>query len=152
MQAAGKIPELLERAGQPIAYLVRIGADVERHPVADTAQHEQQGHQALLDAVVQVPFDSAAHLIAHGEDPAAGGGQLGRELTRTPPGRGPGGHLARRGERLRYRRQMTPHVRSVILISSQDEDDYAELIAGSQNTVASRIRRRRAAAATPRRR
>jgi DNA-binding NarL/FixJ family response regulator len=28
-------------------------------------------------------------------------------------------------------RQITPHVRSVILISSQDEDDYAELIADS---------------------
>ena len=28
-------------------------------------------------------------------------------------------------------RQITPHVRSVILISSRDEDDYAELIAGS---------------------
>ncbi len=27
--------------------------------------------------------------------------------------------------------QITPHVRSVILISSQDEDDYAELIADS---------------------
>jgi DNA-binding NarL/FixJ family response regulator len=28
-------------------------------------------------------------------------------------------------------RQVIPHVRSVILISSQDEDDYAELIADS---------------------
>jgi DNA-binding NarL/FixJ family response regulator len=28
-------------------------------------------------------------------------------------------------------RQITPHVRSVILISSQDADDYAELIADS---------------------
>lgn len=28
-------------------------------------------------------------------------------------------------------RQITPHVGSVILISSQDEDDYAELIAAS---------------------
>jgi DNA-binding NarL/FixJ family response regulator len=28
-------------------------------------------------------------------------------------------------------RQITPHVRSVILISSHDEDDYAELIADS---------------------
>jgi DNA-binding NarL/FixJ family response regulator len=28
-------------------------------------------------------------------------------------------------------RQITPHVRSVILISSQDEDDYAELIEDS---------------------
>ena len=76
MQAAGQVPELLERAGQPVAYLVHIGADVGRRPVADTAQHERQGHQVLLDAVVQIPFDPAAHLIAHGEDPAAGGGQL----------------------------------------------------------------------------
>ena len=84
MQAAGEVPELLERVGQPVAYLVHIGADVGRRPVADTAQHERQGHQALLDAVVQIPFDPAAHLIAHGEDPAAGGGQLGRELLDLP--------------------------------------------------------------------
>src|SRR5450755_4271635 len=80
MQAAGEITELVERAGQLVTYLVHIGADVGRHPVADTAQHERLGHQSLLDAVVQIPFDPAAHLIAHGEDPAAGSGQLGREL------------------------------------------------------------------------
>jgi hypothetical protein len=84
MQAAREITELLERAGQPVTYLVHVGADVGRRPVADTAQHERQGHQVLLDAIVQIPFDPAAHLIAHGEYPAAGGGQLGRELLDLP--------------------------------------------------------------------
>jgi hypothetical protein len=84
MQAAGEITELVERAGQPVTYLVHLGADIGRRPVADTAQHERQGHQVLLDAIVQIPFDPAAHLIAHGEDPAAGGGQLGRELLDLP--------------------------------------------------------------------
>jgi hypothetical protein len=84
MQAAGEITELVERAGQPVTYLVHLGADVGRRPVADTAQHERQGHQVLLDAIVQILFDPAAHLIAHGEDPAAGGGQLGRELLDLP--------------------------------------------------------------------
>jgi hypothetical protein len=82
--AAGEVTELHERAGQPVTYLVHIGADVGRRPVADTAQHERQGHQVLLGAVVQIPSDPAAHLIAHGEDPAAGGGQLGRELLDLP--------------------------------------------------------------------
>jgi hypothetical protein len=84
VQAAGEITELLERARQPVRYLVDIGADVGGRLVADTAQHEGQGHQVLLGAVVQVPFDLAAHLIADGEDPAAGGGQLGRELLDLP--------------------------------------------------------------------
>ena len=44
---------------------------------ADAAQHERQGDQALLDAIVQIAFDPAPRLVAHGEDPAAGGGQLG---------------------------------------------------------------------------
>jgi hypothetical protein len=38
MQAAGEITELVERAGQLVAYLVHIGADAVRRPVADTAQ------------------------------------------------------------------------------------------------------------------
>ena len=84
MQAAGEITELLERAGQPVTYLVHIGADVARRPVADTAQQERKGHQVLLDAVVEIPFDPAAHLVADGEDPAAGGGQLSRELLDLP--------------------------------------------------------------------
>jgi len=84
MQAAGEVTELLERAGQPVTYLVHIGADVARRPVADTAQQERKGHQVLLDAVVEIPFDPAAHLVADGEDPAAGGGQLSRELLDLP--------------------------------------------------------------------
>jgi hypothetical protein len=34
---------------------------------------------ALLDTVVQVPLDPAAHLIAGRHDAAAGGGQVGGE-------------------------------------------------------------------------
>jgi hypothetical protein len=84
MHAAGEITELLKRGDQLVTCLVHIGADVGRRPVADTAQRERQGHQVLLGAVVQIPFDPAAHLISRGEDPAAGGGQLGRELLDLP--------------------------------------------------------------------
>jgi hypothetical protein len=88
VQAAGQVPDLLARGGQPVVDLVHLGAQVGRDPVAEVAHQERQGDQVLLHAVVQVSFELAAHLVAHGQDPPARGGQLGRELLdlSLPPG------------------------------------------------------------------
>ena len=80
MQPAAEVPDLPARSGQFVARLVHIGLYVRRDPVADIAQHQRQGDQPLLGAVVQVPLDPAAGLVAGRDNPGPGGGQLGLRL------------------------------------------------------------------------
>jgi len=51
MHALAQVPQLLPGDGQVVPYLFQVGADAGRDPVADTAQQQRLGDQALLDAV-----------------------------------------------------------------------------------------------------
>jgi hypothetical protein len=59
------------------------------------AQREAERDQALLGAVVQVAFDAAPGLVGSGDDPRAGGGELGAAVgvgDRGADGLGEAGH------------------------------------------------------------
>ena len=80
VMSSQEVPQFLARGGQIVPHLVHVRAYVRRDPVADTAQQQRLGDQALLDAVVQVPLDPAARLVRGGDDPGPGGGHLGLRL------------------------------------------------------------------------
>ena len=80
VDAAGQLPELVERAGQAVRHAGQRPLRLDlmwRHSFLGGAQLQAQRDQALLDAVVEVAFDAAARLVGGGDHAGAGGGELG---------------------------------------------------------------------------
>jgi hypothetical protein len=71
------VSRALQRAGGLGDGAVQLGAAPGRQRGLRRAQLQGQRDQALLGAVVQVPFDPPARLVAGRDDPRARGGELG---------------------------------------------------------------------------
>jgi hypothetical protein len=70
VDAAGGLAQLLQRAGGLGDSTVELRAQFGRRGLR-RAQLQREGDEALLSAVVQVPLDPAARMVAGRDDPRA---------------------------------------------------------------------------------
>src|SRR4051794_20414811 len=83
MDAAGEFAQLVDRSCGFGGEVVQLGyklAGVVRRQCLCSASTEGKGDQLLLDAIVQVAFDTAAGLVGGGDDAGPGGRELRVQL------------------------------------------------------------------------